>query len=150
MSRRTAENSGSTKRIVANIVGAALAIIGVILFGVGFVNFAQAGMAAVQGVGLGGSFGMPSEVMNAFSTVAIGMALMIPGFLILYLVNIRRIFGFYASAATPAIKTAVKAAAEELREEGVTSGGRVRIRCRDCGALNDEDDDYCGKCGRRL
>lgn len=40
----------------------------------------------------------------------------------------------------------------EIRKSGKQSEARtvVKVRCRECGALNDESNQFCGRCGKQL
>src|SRR5213083_2036644 len=61
---------------------------------------------------------------------------------------------YVASEASPAIERVSEAAAEGLKEgfgiNPLKSEAVVKVKCRNCGYLENEDAVYCGKCGKRL
>ena len=74
--------------------------------------------------------------------------------------HLGKITKYVADEVSPAAKTMTKAVAEGLGDGGgikldidldrEPAKEKIMIKCRSCGALNDEDDMYCGKCGKTL
>jgi rRNA maturation endonuclease Nob1 len=44
----------------------------------------------------------------------------------------------------------VKDAAEGFRQAGGEAQAPIKVRCGHCRALNDEEDKFCGQCGKAL
>src|SRR5207245_6098307 len=92
-----------------------------------------------------------AQMNSSFVTALIGMVLLAVGFGALRLGMIRPVTTYVASEASPAIERVSEAAAEGLRKEFGTSPLRgesvVKVKCRNCGYLENEDAIYCGKCG---
>jgi len=61
---------------------------------------------------------------------------------------------YIASEASPAVERVSEAAAEGLKQgfgiNPLRSDPVVKVKCRNCGYLENEDAIYCGKCGRPL
>ncbi len=144
---------GPTKSVL-RILGIVLLIIGIILAIVGLVQQGSKGMEEE------GWFETASGGM--IMTFA-GMAMVIFGFVMLYVSFIGRVAKYYADESAPAIETASGAVARGLskgtQEEGgirvdvsssATAGVVIKTKCRNCGYLETEDADFCSKCGKRL
>jgi len=95
-----------------------------------------------------------AQMNSLFVTAAIGIILLAIGFAALKLGMIRPVTTYVASEASPAIEQASEAAAEGLKKGFGANplGGEsvVKVKCRNCGYLENEDAIYCGKCGKPL
>ncbi len=85
----------------------------------------------------------------------VGGVMVIIGIYILFFSNIGKIAAYVADETAPATTTVSSAVTKGLREGGgipidVGDTEKIKIKCRNCGALNDEDDTYCSKCGETL
>ncbi len=91
---------------------------------------------------------------SSFVTAAIGMILLAVGFGALKFGMIRPVTTYVASEASPAIERVSEAAAEGLKKgfgaNPLTGESVVKVKCRNCGYLENEDAMYCGKCGKPL
>jgi hypothetical protein len=95
-----------------------------------------------------------ARMNSTFVTALIGMILLVLGFGALRLGMIRPVTTYVASEASPAIERVSEAAAEGLKKgfgaSPVKSESVVKVKCRNCGYLENEDAIYCGKCGKPL
>jgi len=95
-----------------------------------------------------------ARMSSSFVTAAIGMILLAVGFGALKFGMIRPVTTYVASEASPAIERVSEAAAEGLkkgfRANPLTGESVVKVKCRNCGYLENEDAMYCGKCGKPL
>ena len=95
-----------------------------------------------------------ARMNSSFVTAAIGMILLAVGFGALKFGMIRPVTTYVASQASPAIERVSEAAAEGLKKgfgaNPVTGESVVKVKCRNCGYLENEDAMYCGKCGKPL
>jgi len=95
-----------------------------------------------------------ARMNSSFVTAAIGMILLAVGFGALKFGMIRPVTTYVASEASPAIERVSEAAGEGLRQgfgaNPLQSGSVVKVKCRNCGYLENEDAMYCGKCGKPL
>ena len=95
-----------------------------------------------------------ARMNSSFVTAAIGMILLAVGFGALKFGMIRPVTTYVASEASPAIERVSEAAAEGLKKGFGANplGGEsvVKVKCRNCGYLENEDAMYCGKCGKPL
>jgi len=91
---------------------------------------------------------------SAFGTAVVGMILLGVGGVALRLGLIRPVTSYVASEASPAIERVSEAAGEGLRQgfgaNPLQTGSVVKVKCRNCGYLENEDAVYCGKCGKPL
>ena len=129
-------------------IGAILIIISIILFLVAVTSLMAPTSNPID-------FAARQAQMNSsFVTALIGMVLLAVGFGALRLGMIRPVITYVASEASPAIERVSEAAAEGLKKEFGTSPLRgesvVKVKCRNCGYLENEDAIYCGKCGKPL
>ncbi len=130
------------------VIGGILVLIGIILF-----------LAAATSLTAPSSnpFDFAAEqasMSSAFGTAVIGMTLLGAGVVSLRLGLIRPVTSYVASEASPAIERVSEAAGEGLMEgfgaNPLQSGSVVKVKCRNCGYLENEDAVYCGKCGKPL
>jgi len=95
-----------------------------------------------------------ARMNSSFVTAAIGMILLAVGFGALKFGMIRPVTTYVASEASPAIERVSEAAAEGLKKgfgaNPLTGESVVKVKCRNCGYLENEDAMYCGKCGKPL
>src|SRR2546426_12451085 len=95
-----------------------------------------------------------AQMNSSFATALVGMVLLAVGFGALKLGMIRPVTTYVASEASPAIERLSEAAGQGLeRGFGANPLGResvVKVKCRNCGYLENEDAIYCGKCGKPL
>lgn len=131
---------------------------------IGGIAFIITGIALfIYGIGpFLGAFGNPFGA--EFGSVAVGMfiafgggVLAMVGLAMIRMGTLRAVTRYVAHEVSPAIETVADAATYGVRRAGglplsVESGGKetIMVKCRSCGALNDENDDFCGKCGKRL
>jgi hypothetical protein len=129
-------------------IGAVLVVIGIILFLVAATTMMAPSsnpfdFAANQ-----------ARMSSSFGTAVIGMILLGAGGIALRLGLIRPVTTYVASEASPAIERVSEAAGEGLRQgfgtNPLQSGSVVKVKCRNCGYLENEDAIYCGKCGKPL
>lgn len=129
------------------VIGGVLALIGIILFISAASTFAAPSgpfdFAAEQ-----------SRMFSAFGTAVVGMILLGAGGIAIRFGMVRPVTSYLASEASPAIERASEAVGAGLREgygnrplQGQTV---VKVKCRNCGHLNDEDETFCGQCGKPL
>jgi vacuolar-type H+-ATPase subunit I/STV1 len=108
-----------------------------------------------------GAFGNPW--FSDFGSVAVGMfvafgggVLAMVGLIMVRMGALRAVTRYVAHEVSPAVETVTGAATTGVRRAGglpLTVGSTeevVKVRCQSCGALNDEADDYCGQCGKKL
>ena len=95
-----------------------------------------------------------ARMNSSFVTAAIGMILLAVGFGALKFGMIRPVTTYVASQASPAIERVSEAAAEGLKKgfgaNPLRGESVVKVKCRNCGYLENEDAMYCGKCGKPL
>jgi len=95
-----------------------------------------------------------ARMNSSFVTAAIGMILLAVGFGALKFGMIRPVTTYVASEASPAIERVSEAAAEGLKKgfgaNPLTGESVVKVKCRNCGYLENGDAMYCGKCGKPL
>ncbi|MBO0889016.1 zinc ribbon domain-containing protein [Candidatus Bathyarchaeota archaeon] len=95
-----------------------------------------------------------ARMSSMFTTSAIGMILLFTGIVALRFGLVRPVTSYLASEASPAIERASAAAALGLKEGFGTnplhSETTVKVKCRNCGYLENEDAAFCGKCGKLL
>ena len=95
-----------------------------------------------------------ARMNSSFVTAAIGMILLAVGFGALKFGMIRPVTTYVASEASPAIERVSEAAAEGLKKgfgaNPLTGESVIKVKCRNCGYLENEDATYCGKCGKPL
>ena len=129
-------------------IGAVLMVIGIILFLIAATSMLTLtsnpfDFAATQ-----------ARMSSSFVTAFIGIILLAIGFGALRLGMVRPVTTYLASEASPAIERVSEAAAEGLKEgfgaNPLKSEAVVKVKCRNCGYLENEDATYCGKCGKPL
>lgn len=148
----------SNERKATYYIGMGMMILGFILFISVF--FSMAGFMSSPSDGVFGMGGGPS-----FGTPIIGMVLMISGSIVMKI-------GAKGAAGSGVILDPEKAR-EDLKPFNEAKGGMindalsnidvvdkitnpkegkevVKIRCRSCGSLNDEDAKYCKSCGKEI
>ena len=123
-------------------VGIPLLLVGIIFIGVGLSSFM-------------GSFGEGSlnEATGAITYLAIGGFLTVIGFMLLGWGLIRPLSKYYATEASPALKTASQSIGEGLKESGFGFSQQkevIKIKCQNCGYLESEDAEFCSKCTHKL
>jgi hypothetical protein len=129
---------------MATIAGIAILSIGVILLFLGISKFTS---------GFGDPVGGFSGASTGFLFFAAGGFMMVFGLALVYMANLRQMYSYVSQGVTEGVR---RGGGLQLDISGLDaetrgrSGQTIKIKCRSCGALNDEDDDYCGKCGRRL
>ena len=143
--------------------GMALVVLGIGLFVVGFVTFAKRGQDAVR------TFGRSPDPVEGWWTGLVGMGVIVVGGV---LMNIGR-----RGAAGSGLVLDPKRAREDLAPWSRMAGGMaddaieetrvgralaerlespsggaplVKVKCRACGALSDEDAKFCDQCGKPL
>jgi hypothetical protein len=130
-------------RVIVTIVGVAVVIIGLFLVFSGMSAFMSNPFSV-----FGSSGGM-----NWFILSAIGGFSMVFGVLLIYLANMRWVYSYVAKGVVEGMRRGGGIPLSVDTGQAVVRGESrqtVKIKCRNCGALNDEDDEYCGKCGQRL
>ena len=90
-----------------------------------------------------------------FANLVPGMFLIVIGFGILRFGYIGRVSKYIADETGPAISSVTKSITSGIKEGGgidltVQSDKNIRIKCRYCGTLNDEEATYCDNCGSQL
>lgn len=126
----------SKQKLVMRAVGIPLIIIGIIVLIIGFKNFAS------------GSF---DQAFGNMALFMVGGIMTIAGFALVSWTLIRPISKYYATEASPAIKTVGGALGEGLKESGIGSQKEViKVKCPHCGYLESEDADFCSKCGKKI
>src|SRR6059036_2000288 len=128
-----------------------LTAIGAIMMGIGIILFLIAATSMMPSTSDPFDFAATQARMSSsFVTAVIGMILLAVGFGVLRLGMIRPVTAYVAS---PAIERVSEAAAEGLKEgfgiNPLRSEAVVKVKCRNCGYLENEDAVYCGKCGKR-
>jgi ABC-type arginine transport system permease subunit len=123
-------------------VGIPLLLVGIIFIGFGLSSFM-------------GSFseGLIHEASGAITYLAIGGFLTVIGFMFLGWGLLRPLSKYYATEASPALKTASQSIGEGLRESGFGLSQQkevIRIKCPNCGFLESEDAEFCSKCAHKL
>jgi hypothetical protein len=152
--------SATPTKMILRIIGAIMIILGLVVVIIG------ASQQQAKSMGDEGWF----EAQSAGSfTLFGGVALMIFGFLLLYLGFIRRVSTYYARELSPAMEIGSKAVGTGITRGIQRSGGIkldihsngtnthatgakevIRIKCRNCGYLDTEDAEFCSKCGKRI
>ena len=132
-----------------------LTAIGAIMMGIGIILFLIAATSMMPSTSDPFDFAATQARMSSsFVTAIIGMVLLAVGFGVFRLGMIRPVTAYVASEASPAIERVSEAAAEGLKEgfgiNPLKSEAVVKVKCRNCGYLENEDAVYCGKCGKRL
>ncbi len=132
-----------------------LTAIGATLMAIGIILFLVAATSMMTPASNPFDFAASQARMNStFITALIGMILLALGFGALRLGMIRPVTTYVASEASPAIERVSEAAAEGLKKGFGVSPVRgesvVKVKCRNCGYLENEDAIYCGKCGKPL
>ena len=148
------------ERRQAYAVGIVLQVLGGIAFLIGFVGFATGGMAAVNSAGQAGSpFSWWFVCLGAMAVLGIGIfvrrvaARGVAGSgLVLDPDRAREDLEPFARAGGGLLRDALDEAGllgqdAPLRE---SQGQVVKLRCRECRALNDETDRFCSSCGAKL
>jgi len=129
----------SKTKMIMRAIGIPLIIIGIILSIYGWTNFGTS------------SFEDSSTYAMYFM---LGSAMAVIGFILTYLSVFRHVANFYATEASPAIKTASHALGSGLKESGVIGSTEqkevVKVKCRHCGYLESEDAEFCSKCGQKV
>ena len=129
-------------------IGAVLIVIGIILF------LAAATTLMAPSSNPFDFAANQARMSSAFGTAVVGMILLGVGGVALRLGLIRPVTTYVASEASPAIERVSEAAGEGLRQgfgaNPLQSGSIVKVKCRNCGYLENEDAVYCGKCGKPL
>ena len=129
-------------------VGIVLIIMGIIMFLVAASTFTAPStnpfdFAATQ-----------ARMSSEFVTAAIGMILLFIGFVTLRFGLVRPVTSYLASEASPAIERVSAAAGLGLKEgfgtNPLQSETTVKVKCRNCGYLENEDATFCGRCGKPL
>lgn len=133
----------------------ALTAIGLILIVVGLVLFLTA--ASIMMAPQSNPFDFAAtqaRMYSVFVTAFIGVIFFGLGFGLLRFGMVRPVTSYLASEASPAIEQASEAVAEGLKEGFGRSPLRdeavVKVRCRNCGYLENEDAAFCGRCGKPL
>ena len=132
-----------------------LTAIGATLMAIGIILFLVAATSMMTPASNPFDFAASQARMNStFITALIGMILLALGFGALRLGMIRPVTTYVASEASPAIERVSEDAAEGLKKGFGVSPVRdesvVKVKCRNCGYLENEDAIYCGKCGKPL
>jgi hypothetical protein len=138
-------------RALLIIIGFILLIIGIPLVIVGFSSFLQ-----LQSDFFSLSFEENSALSTqAFGSLVPGMFLVIIGAGVLRFGFIGRVSKYIADETGPAISSVSESITRGVKEGGgiditVHSESNIRIKCRNCGTLNDENATYCDNCGSQL
>src|SRR5437879_7112621 len=129
-------------------IGGVLVVIGIILFLVAATTLTALSSSPFDFAA------SQARMSSAFGTAVVGMILLGVGGVALRLGLVSRVTSYVASEASPAIERVSEAAGEGLRQGfGATplqSGSVIKVKCRNCGYLENEDAIYCGKCGNPL
>ena len=163
MDTKNTESKNKGFKKIGKVITIILIIVGPILVIGGIVNLI---LSFVSGPNLDMSpdeFASAMELQGDLSFLGIGLLaggcfMIISGIMVYYVTHLRKITKYVADAVSPAAKIMVKAVAEGLADGGgikldhdrEPAKEKIMIKCRSCGALNDEDDMYCGKCGKTL
>jgi hypothetical protein len=95
-----------------------------------------------------------ARMNSSFVTTVIGMVFLAVGGGALRFGLIRPVTTYVAAEASPAVARVSEAAAEGLKQgfgvNPLRSDPVVKVKCRNCGYLENEDAIYCGKCGKPL
>ena len=145
-------NDGGTlfglNRTQLTVIGAVLAVIGIILF---------LSAASTMGTPSADPFDFAAtqaRMFSAFGTAVVGMIFLGLGGVALRFGLVRPVTSYVASEASPAIERASEAAGLGLKEgfggNPLQSQTVVKVKCRNCGHLNDEGESFCGQCGKPL
>ena len=132
-----------------------LTAIGAVLMVIGIILFLEAATSLMAPSPNPFDFAANQARMNSsFVTAVIGMVFLAVGGGALKFGLIRPVATYVASEASPAVERVSEAAAEGLRRglgvNSLRSDSVVKVKCRNCGYLENEDAIYCGKCGRPL
>jgi len=132
-----------------------LTAIGAILMVIGIIFFLAAVTSLMTPTSNQFDFAARQAQMNSsFVTAIIGMVLLALGFGALRLGMIRPVSTYVASEASPAIERVSEAAGEGFKigsgADPLSNESIVKVKCRNCGYLENEDAIYCGKCGKPL
>lgn len=92
---------------------------------------------------------------RAFANLVPGMFLIVIGGGLLRFGYIGKVSKYIADETGPAISSVTKSITSGIKEGGgidltVHSDTNIKIKCRNCGTLNDEEATYCDKCGSQL
>ncbi|NLZ05172.1 MAG: zinc ribbon domain-containing protein [Phycisphaerae bacterium] len=152
MDERQIDPGHSSTRNVLRSVGPLLALLGLGLTAVGFVDFFRA---------FGG--GGPPEY---FWCALVGLALLGVGLMLTKLGYLGKFIRYMAQEAAPpakdtfnymadgtreGIKTVAGAIGQGLKDGGLGPGGAAtKIRCHKCNALNDAGARFCNQCGQAM
>ncbi|MFX1254914.1 MAG: zinc ribbon domain-containing protein [Promethearchaeota archaeon] len=163
MKVETSEDSHSAAKRKGQILGISLLGSGVVIAVIGLVLFLSTAFPSITG-NMGfedilGAFGQ--SFIGSFIGLIIlfvGSVMVIIGIYVLFFSNIGKIASYVADETAPATTTMSGAVTKGLREGGgipidvsvTESKEKIKIKCQNCGALNDEDDTYCSKCGESL
>jgi hypothetical protein len=138
-------------RALLIIIGFVLIVIGIPLVIAGFSSFFQ-----LQSNFFSLSFEESSALSaQAFASIVPGMFLTIIGAGVLRFGFIGRVSKYIADETGPAISSVSESITKGVKKGGgiditVHSDSNIRIKCRNCGTLNDEDATYCDNCGSPL
>lgn len=133
------------------IIGLIMIIIGIPLAIIGFSSFIE-----LQANFFSLSFEESSALSaQAFANMVPGMFLIVIGIGLLRFGYIGKVSKYIADETGPAISSVTKSITSGIKEGGgidltVHSDTNIRIKCRNCGTLNDEEATYCDKCGSQL
>ncbi|HYY90548.1 MAG TPA: zinc ribbon domain-containing protein [Candidatus Dormibacteraeota bacterium] len=127
-------------------IGVILLIVGIIMFLSAVATFTSPSpnpfdFAATQ-----------ARMSSEFVTAAIGMIFLAIGSVALRFGLVRPVTSYLASEASPAIERVSAAAGLGLKQglgaNPLQSETTVKVRCRNCGYLENEDATFCGRCGK--
>ena len=133
------------------IIGSILIIIGIPLAIIGFssIIILQANFFSLS---LEESSALSAQ---AFGCLVPGMFLTVIGLGVLRVGYVGKMSKYIADETGPAISSVTKSITSGIKEGGgidITghSDTVIRIKCRNCGTLNDEEATYCDNCGSQL
>lgn len=138
-------------------LGIVLVIIGIALF-IGGASTMMSGATSPQPV-IDRFQQAPGHAMTGFALAGIGIVSLAVGSWALRLGLIRPVSRFLAEEASPAIVTASAAIGRGFTQAGltmpapVTAPGAqtvVKVKCKNCGHLNEESARFCDACGQTL
>ena len=151
--------------IVLMIVGACLAVAGLVMLVIGFSSFGKSSLDDPQGMFTSASSSMTMFIVGGFG-LAIGVGLFGYGVYATFFAHAREIASFGASSiapvvgdtvnymadsVSPSVNNAVGGMAEAITS-GITKGKRdsKKIVCAKCGAENNAKNKFCANCGEKL
>jgi len=146
----------------ARIIGKLLLIVGVVLLIGGITSLIFSFILSPNISMPPDEFVRAMELASTLSFMGIGLiaggafSVMI-GVALLYWTHLGKITSYVAEEVSPAATKLTGAVVKGVQEGGGiklqvddASKQKIMIKCRHCGALNDEDDSFCSKCGQQL